>query len=179
MKFFSAAALAVASSVVSAGQALAIDYDPPFPPFVAIGGETRLIYPSVPVELLVTEAESGGQFGMVVSYHKPNEGTPDRILLEPKLTETFYVIEGRYRFSVGDDTYEGGPGTVVVNPPKVPHGFTNIGNDIGKLLVIYTPVDASPMKGTDFFVQWARQSTRSPEWIAKTNAAYGIVRPTP
>jgi hypothetical protein len=35
------------------------------------------------------------------------------------------------------------------------------------------------MKGTDFFVQWAAQSTRTPEWIARTNAEYGIDRPAP
>lgn len=173
-----ATAIAVALGLAN-GPALATDYKPPFPPTAGIGGQTRLIYPDAPVELLVTEAESGGQFGMAVLYAKPNEGPPGlNALLEYKLTETFYVLAGTYRFSVGDETFEGGPGTVVVNPPNVPHGFLNIGSDVGRLLVVYTPVDGS-RKGTDFFVQWAEQSTRSPEWIAKTNAAYGIDRPAP
>jgi mannose-6-phosphate isomerase-like protein (cupin superfamily) len=173
---FAVMAIAVALGL-PAELALATDYKPPFPPVVGIGGQTRLIYPEFPVELLVTEAESGGQFGMAVQYTKPNEGTPGLdALFEPKLTETFYVLAGKYQFSVGDETYEGGPGTIVVNPPNVPHGFVNIGSDIAKLLVVYTPADGA-QKGTDFFVQWAEQSTRNPEWIAKTNAAYGIDRP--
>lgn len=34
-------------------------------------------------------------------------------------------------------------------------------------------------RGTGFFTNWAEQSTRAPEWIAKTNKAYGIDRPAP
>lgn len=159
--------------------ALATDYNPPFPPLVIDGDQTPIIYPDFPVELVVSEAQSGGQFGMAVMYQKPDEGSPKLALAEAKLTETFYVLEGQFRFYVGDEVYEGGPGTVVVNPPHLPHSSTNIGPGIGRLLVIYTPVDSGPMKGTDFFVQWAAQSTRSLEWIARTNADYGIDRPAP
>ena len=170
------AATAATLFVLFTSSALAIDYHPPFPPVVALGGATRLIYADSPVELLVTEAESGGRFGMVVLYNKPNEGPPgDNALLEYKLTETYYVLAGHYRFTVGDEAYAGGPGTVVVNPPNVPHGFVNDGQDIGKLLVIYTPADGS--RGTSFFTNWADQVTRSPEAIDKLNQAYGIDRP--
>ena len=141
-----------------------------------MGGETRLIYPDFPVELLVKNAETAGQLGMAVIYTKPDEGPPgENALLEYKLTETFYVLAGRYRFTVGDAAYEGGPGTVVVNPPNVPHGFHNIGKDIGRLLVIYTPTDAG--RGIDFFTNWADQRTLTPESIAKINKLYGIDRP--
>jgi mannose-6-phosphate isomerase-like protein (cupin superfamily) len=157
-----------------AAPALATDYHPPFEPIVAVGGQTRLIYPEGPVELLVTEAETNGQFGMVVVYTKPNEGPGDNFFLEYKLTETYYVLAGRYHFSVGDDTYEGGPGTIVVSPPNMPHGYRNIGSDVGKLLILYAPADGT--RGTGFFVRWADMATRSPAWIAKTHAAYGIDR---
>ena len=180
MKSLFAAVAAVAILAALAGSSVAIDYNSPFPPFAALGGETRLIYPATPVELLVTEAESGGQFGMVMIYNKPDEGPPgDNALLENKLTETYYVLEGTFRFTVGDEVYVGGPGTVVVSPPKVPHGFLNVGDTVGKLMVLTTPVDTGSMKGTDFYVEWASQSTRSAEWIAKTNSEYGIERPAP
>jgi mannose-6-phosphate isomerase-like protein (cupin superfamily) len=161
--------------VLTGAPSLAIDYGSPFDPVVALGGETPIIYPNFPVELLVTEAQSGGQFGMVVSYHKPGEGPEDNLLLETKLTEVYYVLEGRFEFSVGEDLYEGGPGTVVMNPPKMPHGFKSVGTGIGKLLTITTPMESG--HGTEFFTLWAEQSTRSPEWIAKKNAEYGIDRP--
>jgi len=163
--------------VLTALPSSAIDYKPPFPPVFTAGEQTTIIYPDMPVELLVTEAQSAGQFGMVVSYHKPGEGPADNMLLETKLTEVFYVLAGRFEFSVGDEVYEGGPGTVVVNPPTMPHGFKSIGTEIGKLLVITTPAEGG--HGTEFFTNWAGQSTRSPEWIAKKNAEYGIDRPVP
>lgn len=154
-------------------------FTPPFDPVVAIGGETPLVYPQGPVELVVTEAQSAGQFGMVVVYSKPDDGPGKSALLEYKLTETFYVLEGQYRFFVGDEVHEGGPGTVVVNPPKVPHGFTYIGDGIGKLMILYTPAENGEGKGTGFFKMWASQATRSPEWIEKTNAEYGVERTAP
>ncbi len=168
---------AVSILVLAAIPAFANDFHPPFAPIVGIGGQTRLIYPDFPAELLVTEAETAGRLGMVVVYSKPLDGPGASGIVETKLTETYYVLESQHRFGVGDDVFEGGPGTIIVNPPNVPHGFTYIGTGIGKLLIIYTPADGS--HGTGFFTQWAEQSTRSPAWIAKTNTAYGIDRPAP
>jgi quercetin dioxygenase-like cupin family protein len=157
MKHFLAAAVVMMS--LSAASAVAIDYDAPFQPIIALGDETRLIYPDFPVEVLATESETNGQFGMVVIYTKPKGGPADNALMETKLTETFYVLDGLYEFTVGEKILKGGPGTVVVNPPNVPHGFKYVGDGIGRLLVIYTPSDGA-RKGADFFVDWANQSTR-------------------
>ena len=176
MNTLSAVAAVVALVALPTGLAVAMDGTPPFAPIVAIGGETRLIYPNFPVELLVTEAESGRQFGMVVAYTRPMMGPGPESLIEPKLTETYYVLEGQHRFFVGKETYEGGPGTIVVNPPGVPHGFNYIGKEIGKVLIFYTPSDAA-RTGADFFVQWAAMNERTPKWIADTNRTYGIDRP--
>jgi quercetin dioxygenase-like cupin family protein len=175
--------LPIAAAVILAGSigpAAAQDFfTPDFDPVVALGGQAPLIYPMAPVELLVTEAQSNGQFGMVVLYTKTGDGPPRNALTEYKLTETFYVLEGQHRFFVGDKEYDGGPGTVIVNPPKVPHGFTCISDGICRLLVLTTPSEADPGKGTGFFTQLAAMAKRSPEWIARTNAAYGIDRPPP
>lgn len=175
MKLSSYAAAALL--VIAAAPALAIDYKPPFAPIVGIGGKTRLIYPMFPVELLASESETNGQFGMVVVYTLPNEGPQENAMLEYKLTETYYVLDGRYEFFMGDERYEGGPGTVIVNPPNVPHSFNNIGSEVGRLLVLFTPEDGS--RGTGFYTGWADMAQRTPAWIAKTNKAYGIDRPVP
>ncbi len=46
--------------------------------------------------------------------------------------ETFRVIEGRYRFVVGDATVECGVGDVAVVPAGAPHTFVNLsGTPIG------------------------------------------------
>ena len=38
-------------------------------------------------------------------------------------TDSFYVLEGEVLFTVGDETFRGGPGTFVAAPPGVRHGF--------------------------------------------------------
>src|SRR5260370_9598866 len=40
--------------------------------------------------------------------------------------ETFVILAGRVLVQVGDETIEGGPGDIVIGPPGVPHGFTNL-----------------------------------------------------
>jgi quercetin dioxygenase-like cupin family protein len=43
-------------------------------------------------------------------------------------------------------TFEGGPGGIVVGPPGVPHGFTNLGPDQARLVCIH----AAPAMQTEF-----------------------------
>lgn len=42
-----------------------------------------------------------------------------------------YVLEGRARVTVGDETYEVGPGQASYHPPDVPHAFEAIENLTG------------------------------------------------
>lgn len=60
--------------------------------------------------------------------------------------ETFIVLEGRVLVRVGDETVEGGPGDIVVGPPGVPHGFTNLGPGRARLVCIH----AAPAMKTEF-----------------------------
>ena len=60
--------------------------------------------------------------------------------------ETFVILEGNIRVHVGEETIEGGPGDIVIGPPGVPHGFTNIGTDRARLVCIH----AAPAMQTEF-----------------------------
>lgn len=51
----------------------------------------------------------------------------------------YYVIEGEGAFELGDETYHGGPGSVVWAPAGVPHGVTNPGDSRLVLLVGIAP----------------------------------------
>jgi quercetin dioxygenase-like cupin family protein len=42
--------------------------------------------------------------------------------------ETFLLLEGRGRWTAGDDVVELEPDEMVVVPPNTPHGFRNIGD---------------------------------------------------
>jgi quercetin dioxygenase-like cupin family protein len=61
--------------------------------------------------------------------------------------EGFYVVSGTPRFTVGEDSYDGAPGTFVMIPPGVPHTFSNPGDTPAVLLNTFTP---------DLYVQYFR-----------------------
>ena len=46
--------------------------------------------------------------------------------------EAFFVLEGRFVFTIGDDDVEAGPGCYVYLPPKVRHGF-RVESEIGRV----------------------------------------------
>ena len=48
--------------------------------------------------------------------------------------ETFVLLEGRGRWTAGDQVAELEPNQMIVVPPETPHGFRNVGD--GELLVV-------------------------------------------
>lgn len=61
--------------------------------------------------------------------------------------ESFYVVSGSARFTVGDTTYDAAAGTLVTIPPGAPHTFSNPGAQTTVLLNTFTP---------DLYVQYFR-----------------------
>jgi mannose-6-phosphate isomerase-like protein (cupin superfamily) len=61
--------------------------------------------------------------------------------------EGFYVVSGTAQFTVGDQTYQAPPGTLVMVPPGAPHTFANAGDEPAVLLNTFTP---------DLYVQYFR-----------------------
>ncbi len=51
--------------------------------------------------------------------------------------ETFLILDGRVRVTVGEETTEGGPGDIVIGPAEAPHGFTNLGPGPARLVCIH------------------------------------------
>ena len=75
----------------------------------------------------------------------PGGGPPTHcIAATPK---SFVVLEGEFRIRQGDTIRDVGPGAFVYGAPDVPHGFTNIGDGVGRLLVIDTPPGSNPTSG--------------------------------
>jgi quercetin dioxygenase-like cupin family protein len=52
--------------------------------------------------------------------------------------EAFYVLEGDYRFQCGGLTFEARPGSFLIVPKGVPHGFS-VGPTGGKTLTMFSP----------------------------------------
>jgi mannose-6-phosphate isomerase-like protein (cupin superfamily) len=53
--------------------------------------------------------------------------------------DAFYILEGEMTFSFGDDEAVAGPGTFVLVPPGVSHGFRNDGATPVRMFNIHAP----------------------------------------
>jgi quercetin dioxygenase-like cupin family protein len=57
----------------------------------------------------------------------------------PDQDKFYYVLAGRGLFTVGDETRECGPGTLVLAPAGVAHGVTNHGETLLTFLTVIAP----------------------------------------
>ncbi|CAM4514755.1 quercetin dioxygenase-like cupin family protein [Paenibacillus endophyticus] len=78
--------------------------------------------------------------------------------------ETFEILEGTFRFQVGDEEFDATPGTSVLVPRGVPHAWANIGANMGRILFIFTPGGIE-----DFFPEIGRHSLEEIVKIASEN----------
>ncbi|MFL5740971.1 MAG: cupin domain-containing protein [Flavisolibacter sp.] len=53
--------------------------------------------------------------------------------------EFWYVLKGEFLFKVGDETFTAKAGDTVMGPRKVPHAFSKLGKEEGKLLMFFQP----------------------------------------
>ena len=81
--------------------------------------------------LLTTEA-TGGAISVIVGCHKPGEGPPDHVHFNQE--EMFFILEGTYELTVGDQTSTAGPGTIAFIPRNVVHRFKNVGDTTARML---------------------------------------------
>jgi quercetin dioxygenase-like cupin family protein len=78
----------------------------------------------------------------------PGKGTP--LHIHHSQDEIFYVIEGAYKFQVGDDKYDLATGESIFLPRKVAHAWTQV-SEKGKMTVTMQPAG----KLENFFVTMA------------------------
>jgi mannose-6-phosphate isomerase-like protein (cupin superfamily) len=53
--------------------------------------------------------------------------------------DAFYIVEGEMTFTFGDEEIAAPPGTFVLVPPDVPHGFRNDGDVPVRMLNLHAP----------------------------------------
>jgi mannose-6-phosphate isomerase-like protein (cupin superfamily) len=81
--------------------------------------------------LLATEA-TGGAISVLLGWHKPGEGPPDHCHFDRD--EMFFIVEGTYEVTVGDQTATIGSGAIVFIPRNVVHRFKNSGDTTACML---------------------------------------------
>ncbi|MFJ2189782.1 cupin domain-containing protein [Kitasatospora sp. NPDC087861] len=81
--------------------------------------------------------DTAGSLAIIEATFAPGTRAPPH--LHHTHTESFYVVSGLFRFRAGDELTEVGPGGFRYLPRKAAHGFTNIGDEPGKLLSVINP----------------------------------------
>ncbi|MEU3855709.1 cupin domain-containing protein [Streptomyces sp. NPDC029554] len=85
----------------------------------------------------VSSAQTGGTLGVLEISVPPGSGALPHA--HGREEETFYVLSGDFDFVNGDETLQAGPGDLLFVPRGNRHGFTNTGDQPGRLLTFITP----------------------------------------
>ena len=98
--------------------------------------ETHTVGVSATAFKVLTHESNGALFAM--ENRMTRKGGPPRHLHHGQ-DEWFYVIEGEFVAEIGDKRFRLSPGDSILGPREVPHAYAFIGNQVGRLLITYTP----------------------------------------
>jgi quercetin dioxygenase-like cupin family protein len=120
------------------------------------------------IRIIARGADTNGSIGIFEGWAAPGTG-PDWHR-HTRETEVFQVVTGTFRFWCGDDVFDGGPGAIVTLPPRIPHQWKNIGDEVGQLLTF-----VSPGGFEEHFIEIARMAEVTDEAMIALDAKYGIM----
>jgi quercetin dioxygenase-like cupin family protein len=80
---------------------------------------------------------SGGSLTAFETVVAPGEGPP--LHVHKNEDETLYVLEGDVRFKLDDELRGGGAGSFVFVPMGTPHTFQNVGDELARMLIHFSP----------------------------------------
>ncbi len=83
------------------------------------------------ITCVISGSKTNGEIAVFEETTEPGAGPP--LHLHHEQMEIFHVIEGQYRFFVGEAVIDLGPGGSAVVPRNVAHRFENIGDTTAKL----------------------------------------------
>ena len=86
--------------------------------------------------MLATREDTGGRLSVFEARNRPSS-IADRHIHHDAV-KTSYILDGGYRWYIGDTSYEARAGSFVLVPRHVPHHF-EVGPDGGRQLFIFTP----------------------------------------
>lgn len=86
-------------------------------------GDGPTYWTGFPNTIRFTGEQTGGAFTLIELRIPPGYQGPPHIHRNEHQTD--HVIQGKLVFTVGDETFEAGPGAVVHCPKDIPHAFSN------------------------------------------------------
>lgn len=119
------------------------------------------------LEVLLRGSDVDGAMGVFVFTHSEILENPPHAHLG--FMKTLFVLEGAYDFRVGDATFSGGPGTLVVVPKGSQHAFTTSSG--GRILFA-----CSPSGNEEMFLEMGRLDQGAPsQQMAEIRARFQTV----
>ncbi len=143
------------------------------PPFAVAAGDGPSM--QTPTDDRVTiKGHSGNTSGLLTVLELENESMHGPALhVHQREDELWYVLEGKFRFMVGDEHYRLSKGGMAFGPRGTPHCFQNIGDGPGRLLIICTPAGVER-----FFEAFAARRSSpgptDPEYLAEIGHVHGV-----
>jgi mannose-6-phosphate isomerase-like protein (cupin superfamily) len=95
------------------------------------------LIPGGPVSILAHTTNTNGSLTVLEFGHPAKTGPPRHVHVRED--EVWYVLEGEYRFKIGESMFTLSEGGLAFGPRGMPHAFQNVGDRPGRLLVITTP----------------------------------------
>lgn len=87
------------------------------------------------IETRIAGGEGAGAFAVIENIITAERAGPP-LHVSPSLDETFYVLEGRASFQVGDVQFTALPGASILVARGTPHTYANPGSQRTRLLVV-------------------------------------------
>ncbi|HEX7100669.1 MAG TPA: cupin domain-containing protein [Acidimicrobiia bacterium] len=112
------------------------DIHTPQPVVLRPGEGTRIPGPEG-LTLKLTSEQSNGAVGVLEAHSSPGFGAPRHV--HRVHDEMFYVLGGEFVFLVDNELVSAPPGTLVFVPRGTVHAPKVVGDEPGRVLVIYTP----------------------------------------
>ncbi len=86
---------------------------------------------------MIPSHQTGGTYALLEVATHPGAGPPPHV--QHREDESFYVLEGEFEFSSGEETLRVDAGSLLYFPKGTLHAHKNIGEGVGRMLVTQTP----------------------------------------
>ena len=116
------------------------------------------------IEFKARAEQTAGTLTAFESAPAPGEGPP--LHVHPDVDEVIYFVDGLFRLKIEDVVRNAPLGSFTFLPKGVPHAWQNIGDEPGRLLVMFLPASAAMEQ---FFERFAAEAPGGPS-ISETFA---------
>jgi quercetin dioxygenase-like cupin family protein len=120
--------------------------------------------------LLVLKASEGSLVHYEYIAAPSAKGSPQHIHADHD--ETFYVVEGKFEFTLGTNVVMAEPGTFLLVERGQPHGFRNVGTSTGRIIGTFGAYFAQYFRELAQIIERTGAAPTRDDWI-KLYGRYG------